>query len=218
MELPFYVVTAFTTNPYGGNPAAVVFVDDLQDGRFLHNIAKNFNQPMTTFLRRVTTDNDHTESASFEVRWFTGGGELPLCGHATIAASGLMFFAPELHLTQLKNITYKTARGLVLTAQKAGNSVQLSLAATGIEELPSAESARLRGILTRAFGKEVDLRFAGRGFGVFAKYLLLEIGVGDDLCGIQPKPEVFVCSTSPDFFSAVIDPLAFSWKQDTRSI
>ena len=120
VSLPFYVVNAFTTDPFRGNPAAVVFVDSLNNSDLLHNIAINFAQPMTAFLRRVTAingdDDDDGKSATFEVRWFTTGGELPLCGHATIASSGLMFFKFLLYFAYslCKRITLAKCSGLTI--------------------------------------------------------------------------------------------------------
>lgn len=116
MSLTFYIVNAFTTDSFRGNPAAAVFIDDLQDTALMQNIAKNLNQPMTAFLHRDAADAqsaDGPQTATFDVRWFTAQTEAPLCGHATIASSGLMFSVPGLIAPTVQSIVYRTMLGLV---------------------------------------------------------------------------------------------------------
>lgn len=196
MSLPFYIVNAFTATPYGGNPAAVVFVSDLEDGPLLQNIASNFNQPMTAFLRAVPEDGDNKDEPStltYDVRWFTSGAEQPLCGHATIASSGLMFSTPGLIASSVHTIVYRARSGLVLTARKAEDGwIDLALPATTIQPFPTEEKARISEIVSRGLGKEVQVNFAGSGQGGFSHFLIVEVDVKDDLAGCKPNPSAFV--------------------------
>ncbi|KAI0347655.1 Diaminopimelate epimerase-like protein [Trametopsis cervina] len=210
MSLTFYIVNAFTTDSFRGNPAAVVFIDDLQDTALMQNIAKNLNQPMTAFLRRDAADAqsaDEPQTATFDVRWFTAQTEAPLCGHATIASSGLMFSVPGLIPPTVQSIVYRTKSGLVLTTKKAGEWIELSMVAAQIHEFSAEKTAQYSTIVSKALGKEVHVKFAGEGLGPFAIYAYAEIDVEDDLAGCVPKPLHFlesdhivnvITSSSPD--------------------
>ena len=83
MKLPYYEVAAFTTNPFGGNPAGVCPLAAWLPDAVLQNIAANNNLAETAFT--VRRDDD------FELRWFTPTVEVDLCGHATLAAAFVLF-------------------------------------------------------------------------------------------------------------------------------
>ncbi|GAB3295219.1 PhzF family phenazine biosynthesis protein [Hymenobacter tenuis] len=75
---PFLLIDAFTETALGGNPCAVVLdADDLTDAQ-MQQLAREFNQSETAFVRR-------SEVAAFGVRYFTPSEEIPLAGHPTIA-------------------------------------------------------------------------------------------------------------------------------------
>lgn len=74
-------VNAFTSVPFAGNPAGVV-VDarGLTEER-MQLIARELALPETAFVLPPTL-----RSADLQIRWFTPAVEVPLCGHATVAA------------------------------------------------------------------------------------------------------------------------------------
>ena len=82
---PFYIVDAFASVPFGGNTAGVVMLDD---GDF----------PSDSLMQKVAAELRYSETAfvqclgetEFKVRYFTPCGEVDLCGHATIAAFGVL--------------------------------------------------------------------------------------------------------------------------------
>jgi PhzF family phenazine biosynthesis protein len=78
--LPFLQVDAFTRDPFGGNPAAVVFLDGPRETGWLQAVAAEMNVSETAFLLR-------REPARFDLRWFTPAVEVTLCGHATLASA-----------------------------------------------------------------------------------------------------------------------------------
>jgi len=83
MKLPLYQIDAFTSRVFGGNPAAVVLMDEwLADERLLAIAAEN-NLPETAF---VIPRPDVSP-----LRWFTPSIEMDLCGHATLAAAHVLF-------------------------------------------------------------------------------------------------------------------------------
>ncbi|WP_334122918.1 PhzF family phenazine biosynthesis protein [Glutamicibacter sp.] len=77
---PFAQVDVFSSQPYRGNPVAVILDgEDLADEQMLE-IAKWTNLSETTFLLPPTTNAD------YRVRIFTPGGELPFAGHPTLGS------------------------------------------------------------------------------------------------------------------------------------
>lgn len=83
MKLPYYEVSAFTANPFGGNPAGVCPLTSWLPAAVLQGIAANNNLAETAFT--VARGDD------FELRWFTPTVEMDLCGHATLAAAAVLF-------------------------------------------------------------------------------------------------------------------------------
>ena len=74
-------VNAFTSKPFQGNPAGVVLdARGLNDTK-MQSIAREMNLSETAFILPSTLS-----AADLQIRWFTPGIEVPLCGHATIGA------------------------------------------------------------------------------------------------------------------------------------
>jgi PhzF family phenazine biosynthesis protein len=79
MTRPFRQVDVFTTEPYLGNPVAVVLeADGLTTGQ-MQRFARWTNLSETTFVLTPTTD-----AADYRVRIFTPSQELPFAGHPTL--------------------------------------------------------------------------------------------------------------------------------------
>ncbi|MCX6121297.1 MAG: PhzF family phenazine biosynthesis protein [Ignavibacteriales bacterium] len=75
------IVDAFTKKPFAGNPAGVVLdANGLADSQ-MQLIARELNLSETAFILPATEPD-----ANLRIRWFTTVGEVPLCGHATIAS------------------------------------------------------------------------------------------------------------------------------------
>ncbi|MEP5569956.1 MAG: PhzF family phenazine biosynthesis protein [Halioglobus sp.] len=83
MNYPIYQVDAFSSEPFGGNPAAIMPLDQWMEDERLQSIAEENNLSETAFI--VPKGND------FELRWFTPAVEVDLCGHATLAAAHVLF-------------------------------------------------------------------------------------------------------------------------------
>ena len=74
-----FVVDAFTDEVFKGNPAAVCIMDDWISEELMQNIAIENNLSETSFAVK--------QGNSYTIRWFTPGGEVDLCGHATLATA-----------------------------------------------------------------------------------------------------------------------------------
>lgn len=83
MTHSIYQVDAFTDRIFGGNPAAVMPLEQWLPDETLLALANENNLSETAFLVRLP---EHGE-ADFHIRWFTPGVEVPLCGHATLASA-----------------------------------------------------------------------------------------------------------------------------------
>ncbi len=83
MKLPLYQVDAFTTELFSGNPAAVVPLEEWLPDTVLQKIALENNLSETAFFVK--------NEKGYHIRWFTPTVEVPLCGHATLASSFIIF-------------------------------------------------------------------------------------------------------------------------------
>lgn len=83
MNLKLFQVDAFTSQLFKGNPAAVVPLKEWLDDETMQNIGLENNLSETAFFVK---EGDH-----YHIRWFTPAIEVPLCGHATLASSYVIF-------------------------------------------------------------------------------------------------------------------------------
>ena len=81
--LPYFIVNAFTETLFGGNPAAVMVLDQWLPDAQMQALAAQHNLSETAFLVKQP-DN------TFALRWFTPVVEVPLCGHATLASAHVL--------------------------------------------------------------------------------------------------------------------------------
>jgi PhzF family phenazine biosynthesis protein len=72
------LIEAFTEQPCSGNGAAVVLLDQPASDGWMQRLARSLNQSETAFLL--------PRRDGWALRWFTPTCEVPLCGHATLAA------------------------------------------------------------------------------------------------------------------------------------
>ena len=82
--MKMYHVDAFTDQLFAGNPADVCLMDHFPSDEVLQNIAKENMLSETAYLVKDGTDK-------YQLRWFTPGGEIDLCGHATLATGFVVF-------------------------------------------------------------------------------------------------------------------------------
>ncbi|MEA4869723.1 MAG: PhzF family phenazine biosynthesis protein [Christensenella sp.] len=133
--MEIFIVDAFTNRIFGGNQAGVVLLDDaaFPEDALMQKIAAELRHSETTFVRR----HDRT---TFDLRYFTPRGEVPLCGHATISAFSVL---RDQKIIACGNVLARTATGelsVVLEAEK----VWLEMPAGEIVKTLSAdEAARL---------------------------------------------------------------------------
>lgn len=110
MRYTMYQIDAFTNHLFGGNPAAVVPLQTwLPDATMLHLAEENNLAETVFFVPSAKADVD------FDIRWFTPGGEINLCGHATLASAYVLFN----ELNWLKpSICFSSMSGLLVCDRK----------------------------------------------------------------------------------------------------
>ncbi len=86
MKLPLYQIDAFTDHLFGGNPAAVIPLNEWLPDELMQQIALENNLSETVFFI-PSTIGPH----DYDIRWFTPQVEINLCGHATLAAAFVLF-------------------------------------------------------------------------------------------------------------------------------
>lgn len=78
--IPALLVEAFAAGPLQGNGAAVLLLSHPAGSAWMQAMAASLNQSETAFLWR-------RPDGVWALRWFTPSCEVPLCGHATLAAT-----------------------------------------------------------------------------------------------------------------------------------
>ena len=122
-----WTVDAFTSRPFGGNPACVVEpLPHWPKAAWMQHVARENNAGATAFMvRRETTDH-------YALRWFTASVEVPLCGHATLAAAHVLF--DELGLG-VETIAFDTPSGRIAVRQ-ALDGLEMDLPAQPASRIP----------------------------------------------------------------------------------
>ena len=107
------VASAFSKNNRGGNQAGVVLQGASLNRKEKMRTAHQLGYSETAFLSQ-------SELADYKLEYFTPTGEVPLCGHATIAA-----FVVLNYFGQLKKCEYtiETKSGILSIAVKDGGGI-----------------------------------------------------------------------------------------------
>jgi len=79
MPVPVLRVDAFADRPFGGNPAAVCFLEAPRDDGWMQQVAAEMNAGATAFIEK--------QDGEYRLRWFSVAAELELCGHGTLASA-----------------------------------------------------------------------------------------------------------------------------------
>jgi PhzF family phenazine biosynthesis protein len=112
MNLEIYQVDAFTTRPFGGNPAAIVPLTEWLPAETMQNIALENNLSETAFFVK--------EGDGYGLRWFTPTFEIDLCGHATLGSAFLLY---EVLGETADVLKFETKSGQLTVARDGGKFV-----------------------------------------------------------------------------------------------
>ncbi|MDB5461474.1 MAG: phenazine biosynthesis protein PhzF family [Caulobacteraceae bacterium] len=135
-----WLVDAFASGPFRGNPAAVVEpFDAWPDDAWMQALAQENNQAETAFLLRTA------DPARFGLRWFTPTLEIPLCGHATLASGHVLI--GELG-NDAERIVFDTRSGPLTVTATGADRYEMDFPANPPRRTPVPEG------LARALGVE----------------------------------------------------------------
>lgn len=140
MELQVHTVKAFTKGKKGGNPAGVVLNADTLSEGCMQKVAREVGFSETAFIQP-------SEKADFLVRFFTPTDEVPICGHATLAAFHVMLSE---NMIQPGMYTQETKAGILEVEVKEDGSVFLA------QNLPQFEAELNREQIARSLNIDIE--------------------------------------------------------------
>ncbi len=150
--MKIWIVHAFTDRVFTGNPAAVAPLERWLPDAVLQAIATENKLSETAFI--VPTGL----KGNYQMRWFTPATEVPLCGHATLAAGAVLLSEIE---PDLEVVVFDTHAGaLVVRRTNEGYTLDLPrkqrspwtppeelIAALGVDEITDAYIAEYANIV-----------------------------------------------------------------------
>jgi PhzF family phenazine biosynthesis protein len=139
-----YVVDAFTDTVFKGNPAAICILDEWLSDEMMMNIALENNLSETAFAVK--------QKNNYKLRWFALGGEIDLCGHATLACTYVLlnFFEKG-----ADKIVFDTLSGeLIVTKQ--GELYEMNFPAFALTPAPVTDA------MAEAIGATPNEAYMGR--------------------------------------------------------
>jgi PhzF family phenazine biosynthesis protein len=111
---PIYIVDAFTSSLFGGNPAAVCPLEEWLPDFMMQKLAAENNLSETAFFVK--------EGKEFHIRWFTPEFEIDLCGHATLASAYVIFNQLN-HASEVIRFTCNS--GVLVVHKKEDGTIEL---------------------------------------------------------------------------------------------
>jgi len=156
MELPIYIVDAFTDEPFKGNPAGVCIVETELPLSTMLSIAKELGYSETAFIQ------SRDERGKYSIRYFSPKMEIPLCGHATMASAKVLFEK----YPDLDHICFQTIEEIDLMISRVGDQIQMEFPV--YQTVPASAPQEL----LKALGIQTIINAA---YNSETKILLLEI-------------------------------------------
>jgi PhzF family phenazine biosynthesis protein len=143
MKRVMWQVDAFSTRPFGGNPAAIVPLEAWLPDATLLAIAAENNLAETAFFV--------ADGGEYQIRWFTPVEEVPLCGHATLASAWVVFERLEPGRTR---VVFRSKSG-ELPVERDGERLVLDFPVNLLERAPASPA------LVAALGKAPRELYSG---------------------------------------------------------
>jgi PhzF family phenazine biosynthesis protein len=142
---PFSIVNVFSNLALGlrGNAAAVILLEDKINEKLMQKIAKDLNQPATSFI--WPSEND----SIYNIKWFAPDAEIQLCGHGALAAISFLF-NNGFEKGQDQEITLQAGKHQIIGWQTAANEYAIKL-----EAIKSQKIKEIPEILEEAIGQKI---------------------------------------------------------------
>jgi len=110
-----FIVDSFTNEAFKGNPAAVCFPEQVLSEWQMLKIAAEFGFSETAFVQ----ETERAEACT--IRFFSPKKEIPLCGHATLAAAKVLF-----NSTTENEVSFTTVQNIELLVKRRGEDLEMS--------------------------------------------------------------------------------------------
>ena len=165
MPRTLYQVDAFTSKPFAGNPAAVCWLDEPADAKWMQQVAAEMNLAETAFV--------YPEGETLRLRWFTPEVEVDLCGHATLATAYTLW--QHKGFPEDQTLCFETRSG-TLSASPYGEMIELDF------PIAAAEQTRPVTGLLESLGIR-DFHYCGKN----AWDWLIEVPTAEDVRQLNPN-------------------------------
>jgi PhzF family phenazine biosynthesis protein len=144
---------AFTSEPYCGNPACVVLLEQPADENWMQKVALEMNLSETAYLV------PRKDPSNFDLRWFTPTCEVDLCGHATLASSHVLWDVHSVDKTV--PVQFHTKSGVLTATRDESGFIELDFPSEPASAIPDDDADRAQ--LLPSFGLEAaDVLWVGR--------------------------------------------------------
>lgn len=144
MGIPIWVIDAFASERFRGNPAAVCTLPEPAAVEWMQQVAAELNLSETAFLA--------LREEGWELRWFTPATEVALCGHATLASAHVLWESGRVAATA--PIRFHTLESGHLICIKRAGVIETDFPACQAEPVPTPNG------LNEALG--CDIKWCGR--------------------------------------------------------
>lgn len=139
-----YIVDAFTDKIFHGNQAAICILNEWLPEELMTNITRENNFSETAFAVK--------EGEKYHLRWFTPGGEIDLCGHATLACAYVLF---RFYIPDEEKVIFSTLSGDLIVTKKDG-MLEMEFPAYKLKKVAVTRE------MTEALGAEPGEAYMGR--------------------------------------------------------
>ncbi len=129
-----FQIDAFTSELFGGNPAAVVPLEDWLPDDLMQRLARENNLAETAFFVPLDGEPDR-----YHIRWFTPATEVQLCGHATLATAYAIFNCLKTNVSD--TVSFQSSSGW-LRVQRTGDRFTLDFPTDRLQVTELPESVR----------------------------------------------------------------------------
>ena len=126
-----YIIDTFTDKIFSGNPAAICVLEEWLSDETMLLLTKENNLSETAFAVKQEI-KDNLDKSYYKLRWFTPGGEIDLCGHATLACA---FVIMNYYEKNLKTVIFDTLSGKLTVNRKNGDLYELDFPAYDLKKV-----------------------------------------------------------------------------------
>jgi PhzF family phenazine biosynthesis protein len=160
-----YFVDAFTNEKFKGNPAAVCLPDTELAVDIMQKIANEIGFSETAFIKQISGN-------IYSIRFFTPKIEIPLCGHATLASSKIIF-----DTTSFDSIKFINCDNVELLIEKEENRIKMQFPVYETEEIEVPQKV----LDALGIAKIINKRYSS-----INKIILIEIKSALTLANLKP--------------------------------